>query len=74
MHLPLQACCVAVLLAADAVGWALWGTAARLVLTKAASQVLLGGVLPSLLLLHMEQATALARQRRLLAMPLKKVD
>jgi hypothetical protein len=61
VHIPLQAACVAVLAAADAAGFALGRTSAQLALLKLAAQLLLGGVLPFLVLLHMEHAAALER-------------
>ncbi|EIE27544.1 hypothetical protein COCSUDRAFT_45907 [Coccomyxa subellipsoidea C-169] len=71
VHLPLQATCITVLAAADAVGCALGRTSVQLALAKVVAQTVLGGVLPSLVLLHMEQAAALARHRSIAR---KKVD
>ncbi len=71
VHLPLQAICITVLAAADAVGCALGRTSVQLAVAKVVAQTVLGGVLPSLVLLHMEQAAALARHRSIAR---KKVD
>ena len=48
VHLPLQAICITVLAAADAVGCALGRTSVQLAVAKVVAQTVLGGVLPSL--------------------------
>lgn len=63
VHIPVQCACVAVLAAADAVGCVSGRLSVQLALAELAAQVLLGGLLPSLILLHIEHAAALTHLR-----------
>ncbi|BDA48699.1 hypothetical protein COCOBI_12-3810 [Coccomyxa sp. Obi] len=64
VHIPVQCACVAVLAAANAVGCALGRMSVHLALAELAAQVLLGALLPSLILLHIEQAAALTHLQK----------
>ena len=64
VHIPVQCVCVAVLAAGVAAGCVLGRLGVQLALAELAAQVVLGGLLPSLLLLHIENAAALAHLRK----------
>lgn len=64
VHVPVQVACVVVLLAADAVSYLLGQASLQMVLAEAFTQAVMGGIMPTLLLQHVEHSAALFAQRR----------